>query len=107
MLTISETQDSCNFALMSYAGGEGDYSGLGGTSWGKVNAGGTSMMTQCLRRPKDPSGGVVVIPSGKSGCIQAAEFGIRLSERHFQLRHRRNPRSVSSCGNRDRSLMGS
>lgn len=50
---------------MSYAGGEGDHSGLGGTSWGKVNAGCTFMMTQCLRNVGDPSGGVVVIPSGE------------------------------------------
>lgn len=75
VLIVSKHLDSCNFALMSYAGGETDYSGLGGTSWGKVNAGGTFMMKKCLRNVKDPSGGVVVIPSDESYAFMQQTLG--------------------------------
>lgn len=66
MLIPCDMQGSCNFALMSYAEIDADNSGLGGTSWAKINAGGTFIINKCLRNPRAPSGGVVVIPSGES-----------------------------------------
>lgn len=64
-LTRYVAPESCNFALLSYAGGIGEHTFIGGTSWAKVNAGGNFMMTKCLLNIGEPSGGVVVVPSSK------------------------------------------
>ena len=58
--------DSCNFALMSYAGSIDDYSAFGGTSWAKVNQEGSYMIKECMVDAPSPSGGVIVVPSSKS-----------------------------------------
>lgn len=65
------TQNSCNFALLSYAQGFGsEVSALSDSSWAKVNAGGNVMIGKCgldsRGMPKNvPEGGVVVIPSSE------------------------------------------
>lgn len=59
-------KDSCNFVIMSYCGGDGDLTPVGATSWAKVNAGGNSMINQCILRSSPPSGGVVVVPSSEN-----------------------------------------
>ncbi|CAD6575858.1 MAG: hypothetical protein ASARMPREDX12_007601 [Alectoria sarmentosa] len=73
--------NSCNFALVSYASGYGSVNALGGTSWAKVNAGGNFMMTKCLLNGPLASGGVVVIPSTQqprhpAGIIPAPGNGL-------------------------------
>jgi len=60
-----EQQESCNFALISYAGGIDDYSPFGATSWAKINGGGNTTITRCLLDEGIASGGVAVIPSGE------------------------------------------